>query len=164
MYVHQFIPGPKPQFYARLAAILDDLLSREPDQLANLCNAAALLGAHLPEVNWVGFYLSRDGELVLGPFQGRPACTRIPVGQGVCGTAAARRETVVVPDVEAFPGHIACDGASRSEIVTPVLGPGGDLFAVLDIDSPVLRRFDEEDAAGLAAVARVIERRVALLG
>lgn len=164
MYVHREIKGPKPQFYAELAGQLDELLAGETDQLANLCNAAALFGCHLPEINWVGFYLHRDGELRLGPFWGRPACTRIPIGGGVCGTAAAGRETVVVPDVTAFPGHIACDSASRSEIVVPIIDAGGNLFGVLDVDSPVLARFDEDDASGLGECVRVIRRRVADLG
>ena len=120
-----------------------------PTPLANLANASALLLAQaLERINWCGFYLLRGGELVLGPFQGKPACVRIALGKGVCGAAAARRETLVVPDVNAFPGHIACDAASRSEIVVPIL-EGGVLRGVLDVDAPETNRFDAEDRAGL---------------
>jgi len=160
MYVHEAIRGPKPDFYRRLAAAMEELLSHEPDQLANLCNAAGLLGCQLEDINWVGFYLHQDGVLTLGPYQGLPACTRIAVGSGVCGTAAAEQRTVVVPDVHAFPGHIACDAASRSEIVVPVLAPDGSLFGVLDVDSPELARFDEQDAVGLEEIAGVVARYV----
>jgi len=162
MYRHTKITGTKPEFYRRLAATLDELLAGEPDQLANLCNAAALLGCQLERINWVGFYLCRDGQLMLGPFWGLPACTRIALGSGVCGQAAAQRQTVIVPDVALFPGHIACDSASRSEIVVPVLGADGELFGVLDVDSPDLDRFDEADAQGLAAVAAVLARRLGI--
>ena len=116
---------------------------------------AALLYQALPGLNWAGFYFMRDGGLVLGPFQGKVACIRIPVGKGVCGTAAAKRETIVVPDVEKFPGHIACDHASRSEIVVPLLKEGR-LFGVLDLDSPNLARFDNEDEAGLQEAVRLL--------
>jgi L-methionine (R)-S-oxide reductase len=139
---------PRPVFYEDLAASLESLLGGEPDALANLANASALLGQSLDRINWCGFYLLRDRELVVGPFQGRPACVRISLGKGVCGTAAARRETIVVPDVNAFPGHIACDSASRSEIVVPIL-EGDRLRGVLDIDSPELSRFDDVDRVGL---------------
>ena len=127
----------------------------EPDLIANAANVAALLFTRLPRVNWAGFYLLGDGELVLGPFGGQPACTRIPLGRGVCGTAAVRRETVVVPDVHEFPGHIACDAASRSEIVVPLLRDG-ELLGVLDVDSPEVARFDEEDRVFLEQVARLV--------
>jgi GAF domain-containing protein len=129
----------------------------EPSPLANLSNASALLGVHLTDINWVGFYLwsERDQELVLGPFQGKPACIRIQPGQGVCGTAWQRRETLVVPDVHQFPGHIACDPASRSEIVVPMMS-GSMCVGVLDIDSPLAGRFTEEDARGLEGVVRVL--------
>lgn len=138
----------KPALYRDLAASLEALLAEETDALANLANAGALLAQALDRINWCGFYLLRGGELVLGPFQGKAACVRIALGRGVCGTAAARRETLVVPDVNAFPGHIACDAASRSEIVVPIL-EGGKLRGVLDIDAPEPARFDEEDRAGL---------------
>lgn len=165
MYVHEAIAGPKPEFYRQLLQMLDGLLTGESDQLANMCNAAALLGCQLPEINWVGFYLHHgevdDGQLTLGPFHGKPACTRIAVGTGVCGAAAARLQTVIVPDVHAFPGHIACDAASRSEIVVPVFDPAGGLFAVLDVDSPVLARFDAADAAGLEAIAALLTSHIA---
>ena len=130
-------------FYRTLERLLESLLEGEPDAGANLANAAALLGHQMERINWAGFYLFREGELVLGPFWGKPACSRIPLGKGVCGTAAAERRTVLVPDVEAFPGHIACDGASASEIVVPLLTEG-ILRGVLDLDSPEKGRFDEE--------------------
>lgn len=139
---------PKGTLYRDLAASLESLLAGESDALANLANASALLAQGLERINWCGFYLLRGEELVLGPFQGKTACVRIPVGKGVCGTAAARRETLVVPDVNAFPGHIACDGASRSEIVVPMI-ENGALRGVLDVDSPALDRFDDEDRRGL---------------
>jgi len=140
--------------YAALASQLAALLAGERDFIANAANTAALLYAELPAVNWVGFYRLVDGELVLGPFQGRVACVRIPLGRGVCGTAAARRATVRVPDVHAFPGHIACDAASRSEIVVPLL-KDGRLLGVLDLDSPRPGRFDAADQAGLEKLADV---------
>lgn len=139
--------------YARLSADLEALLAGESDVIANAANTAALLFDALPAINWAGFYFLRGGELVVGPFQGKPACVRIALGRGVCGTAAARRETIVVPDVHAFPGHIACDSASRSEIVVPLIGER--LLGVLDIDSPDPGRFDEEDARGLERLAAV---------
>ena len=139
--------------YARLAADLGALLAGESDFIANAANTAALLFDALPAINWAGFYFLRGGELVVGPFQGKPACVRIALGRGVCGRAAERRETIVVPDVHAFPGHIACDSTSRSEIVVPLIGER--LFGVLDIDSPDPRRFDEEDARGLERLAAV---------
>jgi GAF domain-containing protein len=140
--------GDKAAFYRHLAAQLAALLAGEHDLIVNTANFGALLFRTLPELNWAGVYLLREGELVLGPFQGRPACARIPLGRGVCGTAAARRATVVVPDVHAFPGHIACDPASRSEIVVPLLR-GGELLGVLDLDSPRPGRFDAADRIGL---------------
>nr|BCX00853.1 MAG: diguanylate cyclase [Bacteroidota bacterium] len=141
--------------YRELARALEALLEGERDWLANLANTAALLWWTLPDINWVGFYLYRNGELVLGPFQGKPACVRIPIGRGVCGTAAARRQSVVVPDVDAFPGHIACDSASRSEIVIPML-LGDRLLGVLDVDAPVLERFEETDRQGLEALVQIL--------
>ena len=151
--------GNKPACYAELAAELDALLAGEPDPIANAANAAAAIYHSLPELNWAGFYFLRGNELVLGPFQGRPACVRIALGMGVCGTAAMERRTMLVPDVEAFHGHIACDAASRSELVVPLLGPTG-LLGVLDLDSPVLARFDEADRAGCEALAAVVVRHI----
>jgi L-methionine (R)-S-oxide reductase len=150
---------PKDRLYADLLRELSGLIDGETDLIANLSNSAALLYHSLPQVNWAGFYLLRDGELVVGPFQGRPACVRIALGKGVCGTAAARRSTVIVKDVHEFPGHIACDAASNSEIVVPMIR-GGELLGVLDIDSPQFARFDEQDQQGLEAfVARLMEGR-----
>jgi GAF domain-containing protein len=149
----------KTVLYRDLAASLEALLAEETDLLANLANAAGLLGQALDRINWCGFYLWKDGELVLGPFQGKPACVRIALGKGVCGTAAARRETLVVPDVHAFPGHIACDAASRSEIVVPIL-EDAVLRGVLDVDSPEPARFDEEDRAGLEQFVRTLAPRI----
>lgn len=133
--------------YPDLDAQLRAMLTGERDWLANLANTAALLFQTLPDLNWAGFYLLRGDELVLGPFQGRPACVRIALGRGVCGTAAVGRRSIVVPDVHAFPGHIACDGASRSELVVPLL-EGDRLLGVLDLDSPSPARFDDADRAG----------------
>lgn len=152
--------APKPELYAALAASLDALIGGETDPIANLANAAALIWEALPDINWAGFYLLRGGELVLGPFQGRPACVRIPMGKGVCGTAAFRRETIVVEDVNAFPGHIACDAASRSEIVVPLVA-AGRLLGVLDVDAPNVGRFGDEDRRGLEAAAEIVSRRIA---
>jgi L-methionine (R)-S-oxide reductase len=149
----------KPAMYRELSASLASLLDGETDAVANLANASALLFEALDRINWCGFYLLRGGELVVGPFQGKPACVRIPMGQGVCGTAAARRETLVVPDVDAFPSHIACDTASRSEIVVPVL-QGDVLRGVLDVDAPETGRFDDEDRTGLQDFVRALAPRV----
>ena len=140
--------------YADLARDLRALLSGERDLVANAANTAALIWEALPDLNWSGFYLYKSGELVLGPFQGKPACVRIAIGKGVCGTAAQRRETVLVEDVHSFPGHIACDSASKSEIVVPLLR-GGELLGVLDLDSPKHARFGIEDARGLEQIARI---------
>ena len=145
-----------PADYALLAEQLSGLLEGERDVTANLANASALLNETLEDLNWVGFYLRRGEELVLGPFQGRVACIRIPLGRGVCGTAAALDEIQLVPEVHQFPGHIACDGASNSEIVLP-LHSGGKVVAVLDIDSPSLNRFQPSDREGLLQCARIIE-------
>lgn len=134
--------------YDTLAKQLDALLTGEKNRIANLSNASALLNQFLPSINWVGFYLMQEGELVLGPFQGLPACVRIPVGSGVCGTAVAQKETLVIEDVHAFPGHIACDAASQSEIVIPLI-LDGVVIGVLDIDSPIKNRFTPEDKIGL---------------
>ncbi|HEY8550935.1 MAG TPA: GAF domain-containing protein [Vicinamibacterales bacterium] len=140
--------------YDELATSLEALLHGERDLIANAANMAALLWHSLPDLNWAGFYLLKDGELVLGPFQGQPACVRIRLGEGVCGTAAARRAPVVVPDVNRFPGHIACDSASRSELVVPLLR-GDELIGVLDLDSPRLARFDELDREGCERLAAI---------
>ena len=142
--------------YARLAADLEALTRGVPYETANLANGSALLWERLPEINWVGFYKMTDGKLVLGPFQGKVACIRIPVGKGVCGTAVAENRTQRVPDVHAFPGHIACDGASRSEIVVPIR-KDGEVWGVLDVDSPIPNRFTPEDQAGLERVVRILE-------
>jgi len=148
---------PKADAYRELHSQLTALLAGERDALANFANMSALLYEALPDVNWAGFYFLRGPELVLGPFQGKVACVRIALGSGVCGTAAARRETVIVPDVHAFPGHIACDAASRSEIVVPLIHHGR-LLGVLDIDSPRSARFDQEDSAGLTPLVEVLLR------
>jgi L-methionine (R)-S-oxide reductase len=140
--------------YRELARDLQALLAGERDLIANAANTAALIYSALPDLNWAGFYLYKSGELVLGPFQGKPACVRIALGKGVCGAAAARRETVLVEDVHQFPGHIACDSASNSEIVIPLLR-GAELLGVLDLDSPQLRRFAAADQRGLEALARI---------
>ena len=143
--------------FAELQQQLAGLLAGERDGLANCANAAALIYHALPDLNWAGFYFSRREELVLGPFQGNVACVRIGLGKGVCGTAAARRESIIVPDVHAFPGHIACDAASRSEIVIPLIKSGA-LLGVLDLDSPRTDRFDQEDARGLnVLMAQLLE-------
>ncbi len=146
--------GDKTEFYRELAQQLEALLHGEPDPIANAANTAALLFQTMPELNWAGFYLMRDGELVLGPFQGRPACVRIAVGAGVCGTAVARRASVLVEDVHAFPGHIACDAASRSELVVPLIA-AGEVIGVIDLDSPSVARFDEADQRGIERVAAI---------
>jgi L-methionine (R)-S-oxide reductase len=138
----------KPQLYAELASTLHALIDGESDWIANLANASALLYQSLPDLNWAGFYLLKEGELVVGPFQGKPACVRIAIGKGVCGTAAARRETIIVPNVHDFPGHIACDSASNSEIVVPMIRHDS-LIGVLDLDSPKTERFDAADREGL---------------
>lgn len=143
-----------PAAYDELARDLSALLHGERDLVANAANTAALVYDALPDLNWAGFYLYKSGELVLGPFQGKPACVRIAIGKGVCGTAAARRETVLVEDVYAFPGHIACDSASNSEIVIPLLR-GPELLGVLDLDSPKHARFTASDARGLEALAKI---------
>jgi L-methionine (R)-S-oxide reductase len=145
--------------YRVLEESLIALLEGEPDSLANLANAAGLLAEALDRINWCGFYLLRGDDLVLGPFQGKPACVRIPMGQGVCGAAAARRETLVVPDVSRFPGHIACDPASRSEIVVPILDNGA-LRGVLDVDAPETARFDDEDRHGLERFVQALTPRI----
>jgi L-methionine (R)-S-oxide reductase len=137
----------KPQIYRELAEQLTALLANEPNRVANAANAAALIYHRLPDLNWAGFYFREGTELVLGPFQGKPACVRIPIGKGVCGTAAARAAALVVPDVHDFPGHIACDPDSRSELVVPLI-EAGTVSGVMDLDSPLPGRFDEVDRIG----------------
>ena len=145
----------KPDFYRELSTALHALIDGEPDWIANLANASALLYQSLPDLNWAGFYLLKQDELVVGPFQGKPACVRIAIGKGVCGTAAARRESVIVTNVHEFPGHIACDSASNSEIVVPLVD-GDRLIGVLDLDSPRFDRFTPADARLLEALAEKI--------
>ncbi|MGF6753721.1 GAF domain-containing protein [Paraburkholderia sp. GAS334] len=147
---------PKRDFYIELAAQARGLLADETNLVANAANLSALLFNAMPDVNWAGFYFLVEGELVVGPFQGKPACVRIAMGRGVCGTAAQTRETQLVPDVNAFAGHIACDSASRSELVVPLVMRDGALLGVLDIDSPLPSRFTEEDRDGIEAIAAVL--------
>jgi len=150
---------PKPETYRQLVQAAEALTDGERDGVANMANVAALLAEFLPALNWAGFYRMVDGELVLGPFVGRPACIRIPVGQGVCGTAAGEMRTMLVEDVHAFPGHIACDAASRSELVVPVTRDG-QVVAVIDLDSPEPARFDARDAAGIEQLATLLGDRI----
>ena len=157
MYDFRIEAADKPTLYRDLAQALEGLIAGEPDPIANMANAAALIWESLPDINWAGFYRNVGGELVLGPFQGRPACIRIAFGSGVCGTAAATRQVQRVDDVNAFPGHIACDSASASEIVVPI-ERDGELIAVLDIDSPSPARFTAEDEAGCVEIARILAR------
>ncbi|MGY4396503.1 L-methionine (R)-S-oxide reductase [Sphingomonas sp. UYAg733] len=152
--------GSKAELYHDLHAAIDALTADEADAVANMANVAAVIWEYLPDLNWAGFYRAIDGELVLGPFQGKAACIRIAMGKGVCGTAAQTRETQLVEDVFAFPGHIACDAASRSELVVPIMH-NGQLFGVLDLDSPSGARFDAEDAAGCEALVGLIASRIA---
>ncbi|WP_294300547.1 GAF domain-containing protein [uncultured Sphingomonas sp.] len=159
MYAFDIAAGSKQELYRDLHAALDALTAGEPDAIANMANAAALIAQYLPDLNWSGFYRMVAGELVLGPFQGKAACIRIPLGKGVCGTAAAERRTQLVEDVHAFPGHIACDAASRSELVVPILD-GERLIGVLDLDSPSPARFDEEDARGCEALMALLAPRL----
>jgi L-methionine (R)-S-oxide reductase len=156
--MYHFTPDPgqtKPELYRELALAAAALVAGEPDGVANMANLSALIWQFLPRLNWAGFYRVQGRELVLGPFQGRAACIRIPFGQGVCGTAAASGETQLVPDVHAFPGHIACDAASMSELVVPIVRSGA-VIAVIDLDSPDLGRFDPDDARGIEALAESI--------
>jgi GAF domain-containing protein len=159
MYDFKIEAADKATLYADMASALKGLVDGEPDGIANMANAAALIWESLPDINWAGFYRNVDDELVLGPFQGRPACIRIPFGTGVCGVAAQTREVQLVEDVHAFPGHIACDSASNSEIVVPIIRDG-KLLAVLDIDSPKTARFDEEDQAGCVKLAEIMARAI----
>lgn len=149
----------KAELYRELLGAADALTAGEPDGVANMANLAALIWQFVPDLNWAGFYRLVEGELVLGPFCGKPACIRIPLGKGVCGTAAETRETQLVEDVHAFPGHIACDAASRSELVVPVIRDGA-VVAVIDLDSPLPARFDSEDAGGFEALAVLISSRI----
>jgi L-methionine (R)-S-oxide reductase len=150
----------KAELYRDLAAQCHALIANETDPIANMANCAALIFNSVPRLNWAGFYLLKGGELILGPFQGRPACVRIALGRGVCGTAAESRSMLRVADVTRFPGHIACDSASRSEIVVPLLTEDFQLIGVLDVDSPELDRFDAEDEAGLSAIAKIIAHKM----
>ena len=156
MHLHTDFSSSPDKLYPLLIQQLQAITNNVPHKIANLANTSALLWEALDNLNWVGFYLREGDTLILGPFQGKVACIEIPMGRGVCGTAAARGETVRVEDVHAFPGHIACDSASNSEIVIPLFR-NGEVVGVLDIDSPILARFTPEDQIGLEAVARVIE-------
>lgn len=149
----------KTALYRDLVAAVAAVTENEPDGIANMANCAALIAEFVADLNWAGFYRVVDGELVLGPFIGRPACIRIAIGQGVCGTAVAEARSVLVEDVHAFPGHIACDAASRSELVVPILR-NGLVTAIIDLDSPLPARFDEADRSGIEAVAAVLTDRV----
>jgi len=156
-YDFKIAAADKATLYRDLASALESLISGEPDPIANMANASALIFETLPDVNWVGFYRNVGGELIVGPFQGRPACIRIPFGSGVCGAAAATRQVQRIEDVHAFPGHIACDSASNSEIVVPLIRDG-DLIGVLDIDSPKTGRFSEEDETGVVKLGEILSR------
>jgi L-methionine (R)-S-oxide reductase len=163
VYQFDIAAGSKAELYRDLAAALDALTADETDAVANMANAAALLWEYLPALNWAGFYRNLDGELALGPFQGKAACIRIAFGRGVCGTAAATRTTQRIADVHAFPGHIACDAASASELVVPIVVEGA-LIGVLDLDSPEIARFDAEDQAGCEALMALLGPRLASAG
>ena len=158
MFAATDLAGSKPEQYQQLLGQARALVAGEPDRIANAANLSALVYHALPQLNWVGFYFFDGTELVVGPFQGRPACVRIALDQGVCGAAARTRATQRIADVDAFPGHIACDAASRSELVVPLVSPdagrGGQLIGVFDIDSPIADRFDADDQAGLEAIAQ----------
>ncbi|MBX9645414.1 MAG: GAF domain-containing protein [Novosphingobium sp.] len=156
MYQFAPVPGqPKAELYEELVQAAAALVAGERDQVANMANLAALIWQFVPQLNWAGFYRMVEGELVLGPFQGKPACIRIPLDRGVCGAAAASGQTQLVADVHAFPGHIVCDAASRSELVVPVVRQG-EVLAVIDLDSPEPARFDAEDAAGIERLAKLV--------
>ena len=159
MYDFNIAADDKATLYHDLAIALEALVAGEPDGISNMANAAALIFETLPGLNWAGFYRNVGGELVLGPFQGRAACIRIPFGRGVCGAAAATLEVQRVDDVHAFPGHIACDAASASELVVPIVR-GGQLIAVLDLDSPTVARFDAEDEAGCVKLGEILARAI----
>ena len=157
MYDFKIAAADTTTLYRDLAAALEALIGDETDAVANMANAASLIWESLPDINWVGFYRNVAGELVLGPFQGRPACIRIPFGTGVCGAAAETRQVQRIEDVHAFPGHIACDAASNSEIVVPLIS-NGELLGVLDIDSPKTGRFTEEDEAGCIRLGEILSK------
>ncbi len=157
MFDFKIDPNDKAVMYRDLASALEGLVTGEPDAIANMANASALIFETLPDVNWVGFYRNIDGQLVLGPFQGRPACIRMSFDEGVCGAAAKSREVQRVEDVHAFAGHIACDSASNSEIVVPLIR-GGEVLGVLDIDSPKLARFTQEDEAGVVRLGEILAK------
>ena len=158
MYDFRIQAEDKATLYRDLVAALESLVAGEPDPIANMANASALIMESLSDLNWAGFYRNVGGELVLGPFQGRAACIRIPFGKGVCGAAASTLQVQRVDDVHAFPGHIACDSASASELVAPIVGAHGQLIAVLDLDSPSKARFTAEDEAGCVALCKVLAR------
>jgi GAF domain-containing protein len=160
MYDFKIAAADKASLYRELVQAVDGITAGEPDAIANMANVAALLWETLPDLNWAGFYRLVGGELVLGPFQGRPACIRIPIGRGVCGVAAASLEPQCVEDVNAFPGHIACDSASASELVVPIVHEDR-LIGVIDLDSPTKARFDAEDVAGCLELARLLAPRLA---
>ena len=159
MYDFKIAAADAQTMYADLASALQGLVAGEPDAIANMANAAALIWDTLPDLNWTGFYRNIGGELVLGPFQGRAACIRIPLGKGVCGTAAATLQVQRIDDVHAFPGHIACDAASASELVVPIVRDG-ELIAVLDLDSPTPGRFSAEDEVGCLKLAEILARAI----
>ena len=161
MYDFKIEAPDKQTLYRDLASALEGLVTGEPDPIANMANASALIWESLLDLNWAGFYRNVGGELVLGPFQGRAACIRIPFGKGVCGAAAATLEVQRIDDVHAFPGHIACDAASASELVVPIVGPDGKLIAVLDLDSPTRARFDAEDEAGCIKLGELLAKALA---
>jgi L-methionine (R)-S-oxide reductase len=150
----------KPELFRELATQISSLVHGETDSVANMANTASLIFHSVPRLNWVGFYLLKGGELVLGPFQGRAACVRIPFGRGVVGTAAEKKSVIRVADVNEFPGHIACDTASRSEIVVPLISGDAHLLGVLDVDSPELDRFDSEDEAGFREIGKIIAAKL----
>ncbi len=158
MYDFKIAAADKATLYRDLASALQGLVAGEPDPVANMANAAALIWETLPDLNWAGFYRNVGGELVVGPFQGRPACIRIKFGEGVCGAAAATLQVQRIDDVHAFPGHIACDAASNSELVVPIVGADGELLAVLDLDSPKTARFTAEDEAGCVKLAEILAK------
>ena len=151
---------PKPELYQQLAGQISSIIQDETDPVANMANASALIFQAVPRINWVGFYLLKGGELVLGPFQGKPACVRIAFGRGVVGTAAEKRTVIRVADVNEFPGHIACDVASRSEVVIPLVSDDAHLLGVLDVDSPELDRFDAEDEEGFRAIGKIVAAKL----
>jgi GAF domain-containing protein len=161
MFAAQTLAGAKPDQYAQLIAQARALVAGERDRVANAANLSALVYSALPDLNWAGFYFFDGTELVVGPFQGLPACVRIPLDKGVCGAAARTRQTQRIADVHAFPGHIACDSASNSELVVPLVAADGSLVGVFDLDSPKHDRFDADDQAGLEAVARVFVESLA---